>query len=121
VKILADPYFPKEVVDDLGEEGFDAVHAAEIGASDLPIREFLGLAAFEGRIVITRNRSLSRLVESDAGSWPSVIYFCADSMTASATTDTLLNLLELFDEDLKDGAIVVVRKNHTELRKFIRG
>lgn len=120
MKILADPFFPEGVVRELKEAGYDAVHAIEIGAADLPVREFLRLATFEGRIVVTRNRSLARLVESDAGNWPSVIFFRQDSMESSHMTSTLFNLLKLFDEDLKDGALVIVREGQTLLRKFIR-
>lgn len=121
MKLLADPYFPEGVVRDLNEAGYDAVHALEIGAADLPVREFLRLAAFESRIVVTRNRSLARLVESDAAvSWPSVIFFRQDAVEAQAMTSTLFNLLKLFDEDLKDGALVIVRDGQTLLRKFIK-
>ena len=120
MKIIADPFFSEAVVADLISEGYDAVHAVEIGAADLPVRDFLRLAAFEGRIVVTRNRSLARLVESDSGVWPSVIFFRADGMDDDRTSATLVNLLKLFDEDLKDGAIVVVHEGHTDLRKFIK-
>jgi len=72
-------------------------------------------------VVVTRNRSLARLVESDAGaSWPSVIFFRQDSIETQAMTSTLFNLLKLFDEDLKDGALVIVRGGQTLLRKFIK-
>lgn len=120
MKILADPFFPEGVVRDLNEAGYDAVHAIEIGASDLPVRDFLRLASFEGRIVVTRNRSVARLVESDAGAWPSVIFFRQGSMDGNQMTSTLFSLLKLFDEDLKDGAIVIVREGQTLLRKFIK-
>ena len=121
MKLLADPFFPEGVVQDLNEAGYDAVHALEIGAGDLPIREFLRLAAFESRVVVTRNRSLARLVESDSGvAWPSVIFFRQDTVEAQVMTSTLFNLLKLFDEDLKDGALVIVRDGQTLLRKFIR-
>lgn len=122
MKLLADPFFPELVVQDLNDAGYDAVHALEIGAGDLPVREFLRLAAFENRVVVTRNRSLARLVESDAGAtpWPSVIFFRQDSLEAQTLTSTLFNLLKLFDEDLKDGALVIVRGGHTLLRKFIK-
>lgn len=120
MKILADPFFPEAIVQDLNEAGYDAVHSVEIGASDLPVREFLRLAAFESRIVVTRNRSLARLVESDTGTWPSVIFFRQDSMEAHQVTSTLFNLLKLFDADLKDGALVIVREGQTLLRKFTK-
>lgn len=120
MKILADPFFPEGVVQDLNDAGYDAVHATDIGASDLPVRDFLRLAAFENRTVVTKNRSLARLVESDSGMWPSVIFFRTESMADNQMTSTLFNLLKLFDEDLRDGAIVVVRDGQTDLRKFIR-
>ena len=121
MKLLADPFFPEGVVQDLNDAGYDAVHALEIGAGDLPIREFLRLAAFEGRVVVTRNRSLARLVESDSGvAWPSVIFFRQDAVEAQVMTSTLFNLLKLFDEDLKGGALVIVRDGQTLLRKFIK-
>ena len=81
---------------------------------------FLRLASFEARIVVTRNRSVARLVESDAGQWPSVIFFREDPAQGEQLTSTLCNLLKLFDEDLKDGALVIVRDGQTLLRKFIR-
>lgn len=120
MKILADPYFPEGVVKDLNEAGYDALHALDIGAGDLPLREFLRLAAFESRIVVTRNRSLARLVESNAADWPSVIFFREESIEGNPLTSTLFNLLKLFDEDLKDGALVIVRDGQTLLRKFIK-
>ena len=120
MKILADPFFPEAVVKDLTEAGYDAVHALEIGASDLPVREFLRLASFEGRVVVTRNRSVARLVESDAPGWPSVIFFRQDALESSDMTSTLFHLLKLFDEDLRDGALVIVREGQTLLRKFTK-
>lgn len=119
-RILADPFFPESVVDDLNEAGFDAVHAGAIGAGDLPLRDFLRLAAFEQRIVITRNRSLAALVESGAGDRPSVIFFRRGSLDGDQLTAALMGLLELFDKDLEDGALVIVREGQTLLRKFLK-
>jgi predicted nuclease of predicted toxin-antitoxin system len=118
VKILADPFFPEAVVNSLVEAGHDALHAGDIGAGDLPLREFLRLAAFEERIVVTRNRSVARLVESDRSPWPSVIFFRQDSMDDERMATTLFSLLDLFDEDLRDGALVIVREGQTLLRKL---
>ena len=119
VKILADPLFPERVIEDLSEAGYDAVHAGAIGAADLPLREFLRLARFEDRIVITRNRGLARLVESE-GVWPSVIFFRQDGQNAAGLSSVLFNLLKLFDEDLSEGALLIVRDGQTLLRKFIQ-
>ncbi len=118
MRILADPFFPEAVVNSLIEAGHDALHAGDIGAGDLPLREFLRLASLEERIVVTRNRSVARLVESDRSPWPSVIFFRQDAMDDDRMTTTLFSLLDLFDEDLKDGALVIVREGQTLLRKL---
>lgn len=120
MKILADPFFPEAVIKDLQEAGYDAVHASEIGAGDLPLREFLRLGVFESRVVVTRNRGLARLVESDTGVWPSVIFFRQGSLDGHALSASLFNLLKLFDEDLNEGALVIVRNGQTLLRKFLK-
>ena len=49
MRILADPFFPEAVVNSLIEAGHDALHAGDIGAGDLPLREFLRLASLEER------------------------------------------------------------------------
>ena len=118
MRVLADPFFSEAVVKSLVEAGHDALHAGDIGAGDLPIREFLRLAALEERIVVTRNRSVARLVESARSSWPSVIFFRQDAMSDDRMATTLFNLLGLFDKDLKDGALVIVREGQTLLRKL---
>jgi hypothetical protein len=41
-------------------------------------------------------------------------------MEAHQVTSTLFNLLKLFDADLKDGALVIVREGQTLLRKFTK-
>ena len=47
-------------------------------------------------------------------------FFHQDTVEAQVMTSTLFNLLKLFDEDLKDGALVIVRDGQTLLRKFIK-
>ncbi len=120
LKILADPLFPEAVVEELRRAGYDAVHAGQIGAGDLPLREILRLAAFEGRILITRNRGMARLVESQGGEWPSLIFFRHGVRRPETISRILLHLLDLFDEDLAQGAMVIVRDGQTLLRKFVR-
>ena len=120
MKILADPLFPEGVVENLRKAGYDAEHAGKIGAGDLPVREILRLAAFENRVLLTRNRGLARLVEAERGQWPSVIFFRQLEAGPDVMTQILLNLLGLFDEDLAHGAMVIVRDGQTLLRRFIR-
>ncbi|MFQ5792660.1 MAG: DUF5615 family PIN-like protein [Acidobacteriota bacterium] len=119
LKLLADPLFPETVVEQLNRAGYDAVHAGAIGAADLPVREILKLADFEQRIILTADRVLARIVESESGRWPSLICFIQVESGPEGVGPVLLNLLELFDEDLAQGAMVIVRDGQTLLRKFV--
>lgn len=120
LKIMADPLFPEGVVQEMKRAGYDAVHAGEIGARDLPLREILRLAVFEKRILITANRAMAKLVETGAGPRPSLIFFKQFRGDAKAKSHVLSNLLSLFDEDLAEGAVIIVREGQTLLRKLIR-
>ncbi len=120
LKLLADPLFPEIVVEEMKRAGYDAVHAGAIGAGDLPLREILSLASFENRILITANRALAKLVEAGAGSQPSVIFFKQLEGGSRSLGQVLLNLLSLFDEDLAEGAVVIVGSGQTLLRKLTR-
>jgi predicted nuclease of predicted toxin-antitoxin system len=119
LKLLADPQFPQLVVKKIKRAGHDAVHAGEIGASDLPPREILRLASFEDRIVLSRNPRLARLVESEPGPWPSVVLIKLKGGGSDAMSRMLVEVLALFDEDLVSGAVVIVNEGQTLLRKFL--
>jgi predicted nuclease of predicted toxin-antitoxin system len=117
-KLLADPLFPEGVVEDLKQTGYDAVHAGEIGAADLPLTELARLAVFENRILLSSNRAMARLIESSLDPRPSLVFFRELKGGADAWSHVLVNLLTLFDEDLADGALIVIRNSQTLLRKF---
>jgi predicted nuclease of predicted toxin-antitoxin system len=119
LKFLADPLFPEATVEELKNSGYDAVHAADIGAGDLPNLEILRLALFEARVVLTMNHGLARLAES-SGERPSIILFRQRNGSAEAMGRMLMSLLPLFNDDLQSGAMVVIRDDQTLLRKFPR-
>jgi predicted nuclease of predicted toxin-antitoxin system len=118
VKLLADPLFPEGVVEELKRSGYDAVHAGEIGAVDLPLRELVRLALFEDRILLSRNRAVARFIESSSEPRPSLVFFRELKGGTEAWSHVLINLLALFDSDLADGAVIIVRNSETLLRKF---
>ena len=120
LKLLADPLFPEIVMEEMKRAGYDAVHTNAIGAGDLPLREILSLASFENRILITRNHALAKLVEESASGRPSVIFFEQLEGDSRSLGHVLLNLLSLFDEDLAEGAVVIVGPGQTLLRKLAR-
>jgi predicted nuclease of predicted toxin-antitoxin system len=119
LKFLADPLFPEATLDELKSSGYDAEHAADIGAGDLPNLEILRLAAFEDRVVLTLNQGLARLAETTR-ECPSIVLFRQRHGTPEAMGRMLLSLLPLFNEDLASGAMVVIRDDQTLLRKFPR-
>lgn len=119
LKLLADPSFPRQVLQVLNRAGIDAVRAQDIGASDLPPEELLRLASFEGRVLLTTNRSAREKLQSKIENPPSMILFTR-TIRVRETSQLLLKLLFLFREDLADGALLVVSDSQTSLHKPIR-
>jgi predicted nuclease of predicted toxin-antitoxin system len=119
LKLLADSLFPEGVVEELKQAGYDAVHVGEIGAGDLPLREIVQLAQFEGRILLSNNPAVARLIESKHTPKPSLVFFEKLKGRAQTVGHVLVNLLTLFDADLAEGAIVVVRHGQTFLRRYV--
>jgi hypothetical protein len=118
MKLLADPLFPEGVIEELRRLGYDAVHAGEIGANDLPLQELVRLALLEDRILLSRNRAVARFIESSSEPRPSLVFFRELKGGTDAWSHVLINLLALFDADLADGAVIIVRNTETLLRKF---
>lgn len=118
LKLLADALFPEGVVEELNQSGYDAVHVGEIGAGDLPLREIVRLAQFENRILLSINPAVARMVESQSTPKPSLVFFERLKGRTDTVAHVLVNLLTLFDADLTDGAIVIVRHGQTFLRKY---
>ncbi len=119
LKLLADTLFPEGVVEELNQAGYDAVHTGAIGAGDLPLREIVRLAQFENRILLSINPAVARLVESQSTPKPSLVFLERLKGRTDTVAHVLVNLLTLFDADLADGAIVVVRHGQTFLRKYV--
>jgi predicted nuclease of predicted toxin-antitoxin system len=120
LKLLADPLFPEGVVEELKLAGYDAVHAGKIGAGDLPHREIMRLAVVEQRVLLSSNSAMARLIESSSEPRPSLVFFKELKGGAQAWSHVLINLLSLFDDDLAEGAVIIVRDSQTLLRKFLR-
>jgi predicted nuclease of predicted toxin-antitoxin system len=120
LKLLADSLFPEGVVEELKQAGYDAVHVGEIGAGDLPVKEIIRLAQFEERILLTNNPAVARLIESERTPKPSVVFFERIKGRVKTVGGVLVNLLTLFDADLAEGAIVVVRHGQTFLRRYVQ-
>jgi predicted nuclease of predicted toxin-antitoxin system len=120
MKLLADPLFPEGVIEELKGAGHDAVHAGEIGAIDLPLREIARLAMFENRILLTHNRAMARFIEAASEPRPSLVFFKELKGGTDAWSHVLLNILALFDHDLTEGAVIIIHNSQTLLRKFTR-
>ena len=119
LKFLGDPLFPEGSIATLRGASFDAVHALEIGAGDLPGLEILRLATFESRVVLTMNQTLLRIAEGERAA-PSLVLFRQRRPDPENMAQLLLSLLPLFTDDLAAGAMVIIRDDQTLLRKFPR-
>src|SRR4051794_33343058 len=90
----------------------------EEGLHRLPDNEILGLALREQRIVLTFDLDFGDLLELGSLSLPSVIIFRLEDQTPDSVTPRLLQLLAERQQDLEEGALVVVEDRRYRLRRL---
>jgi len=72
-RLLLDQGLPRSTVRHLEERGFDACHVADVGYSRASDAEITVLARDQGRIIVTLDSDLHRLLAMSGASAPSVI------------------------------------------------
>ena len=73
MRILADENIDRQIVAWLRGQGHDVVETA-IAAPEAPDADLIAMSRREGRILMTFDRDIGRLVQSDAAPHPGVVY-----------------------------------------------
>ncbi len=73
MRILADENIDRPIAEWLREQGHDVVEAATV-APEAADAELIAISRREGRVLMTFDRDIGRLVQSDAAPHPGVVY-----------------------------------------------
>lgn len=107
-----------QVARDLTAAGHDARHARDLGLSAANDAAIVQRARDEGRVVVTQDTDFGTLLAASGTRWPSVILLRLRDGRPSAHSRTLLGMLESIEEELREGAIVVVGEDRMRIRRL---
>jgi predicted nuclease of predicted toxin-antitoxin system len=116
LKLLIDMNLSNKLVKHLREAGFGCQHWKEIGDSRAPDTELFDWAVAHGAVVITRDLGFGNILTATQFDAPSVVQVrCEDSHSQSAFP-IILQALRQCEEQLRQGALVVVSENRLRVR-----
>jgi len=97
--------------------GWDAVHVRDLGLQEGEDSEILSHAVLEGRIVISFDSDFGELLVRNPQTKASLVYVRSDAYGPPRELAVLIDEhLRKFHEELRTGAIVVIRRNSARLR-----
>jgi predicted nuclease of predicted toxin-antitoxin system len=100
----------------LRRHGHDTLHLREQGLQRLDDRDIIRKARAEGRVILTHDLDFGRIMALSQSHLPSVITFRLSNMQPSSVNHYLLQVLDLFAEDLETGALVSVSETSIRVR-----
>ena len=118
MKLLLDQGIPRGAVALLQQEGHDAVHVGDIGfeAADDPL--ILERARAEQRFVVTLDADFHALMAVSGAVQPSVSRIRIEGLRSLELAAALSNVLQSFEAELAEGALVTVRRTRTRFRRL---
>jgi len=110
MKFLVDMPLSPKLAEWLKEFGHDAVHAHWIGMDRASDEELLERARIEGRIVVTADLDLPKLVALSGEEGPPIILFRGGEFSEKEVRSLMLKVFETFPPQKIEGSIIVVER-----------
>lgn len=118
MRFLIDQPVSWQVAVELELTGHDAVHVRQIGLSSASDAEILARAADESRVVITQDTDFGMLLARSGVKHPSIILLRSRDARPMSQAGAIRSVVDLAEEDLRDGAIVVVGDESVRIRRL---
>ena len=111
MKFLLDMPVSPSLLNVLEANGYEGVHAHQIGKDQAPDTELLALALREGRIVITADLDFPRILALSLAEGPGVILFRGGNYSDIEMCDLLERVLSEISCEILESSICVVDRN----------
>jgi predicted nuclease of predicted toxin-antitoxin system len=109
VRLLLDMNLSPVLVDDLSDEGVDAIHWLHVGPANTDDSAILDWSAREGTILVSTDKDFGMLLAENKLRSPSVILIRDDNVHPRVIRPLLVDLLARFESELRAGAIISTR------------
>lgn len=115
-RILLDQGLPATAAALLRDQGWDAVHASEIGMHESSDPDILVYAALESRVVITLDRDFPQILALTAATRPSVVLIRQQRLRADGLIELLRSVWSEHEGVLDSGAVLKTNTKGTRTR-----
>jgi predicted nuclease of predicted toxin-antitoxin system len=116
MKFLADMGISPRIVDELRQNGYDAIHLQEQGLFRMSDGDILEKARQENRILLTHDLDFGELLAASGGSLPSVIIFRLKDMRSANVNRHLSGIIQQQTETLLNGVVISVTEKKIRVR-----
>jgi predicted nuclease of predicted toxin-antitoxin system len=118
MKFLADMGISPRIVEELRQNGYDAIHLREQDLFQLLDGKILEKARQESRVLLTHDLDFGELLAASGGNLPSVIVFRLKDMRPANVGRHLFSIIQGQTEALVNGAVISVTENKIRVRKL---
>lgn len=118
MRFLADVGISPIVVQELQQQGHNAIHLFDEALERLPDHEILAKARRESRIVLTHDLDFGDLLAASGEDIPSVIIFRLNDMRPANVSRHLEHILFRFEDALGSGVVVSVGEKRVRIRSL---
>jgi predicted nuclease of predicted toxin-antitoxin system len=116
MRLLIDNPVSPQVKSALAAAGHDAVHVRDVGLAAADDRTILELARQEDRVLISQDTDFGALLAADAASKPSLILLRLSDARPANHIQLLVTVLPVVENQLLQGAIVVITDKGIRIR-----
>ena len=119
MKFLVDANLSPRVATRLSDLGHDAVHAHDLGLQSAPDGVILSRARDEARVIISADSDFGMLLAESHAERPSVIYIRrVNGRRVDQLVAVIVGNLDLIDQALVDGSLVVLGEGTARIRRL---
>jgi len=118
VRFLVDMPLSPALAAWLREEGYDAVHALELGLQHAPDVEIMALAQHESRTIVTADLDYPRLLALARTAEPSLILFRDGNWSEADVVKRLREVLQALSDDDVAQSIIVIDRDRVRRRRL---
>ena len=116
MRFLIDEALQDAVAYRLAEEGHDASHVRALGLAGCTDNEVMALALAEERVLVTTDTDFGTILALTGAAGPSVLLLRGVGDSTPERVAALLTVLPRVDDELSQGAVVVVEEDRYRIR-----
>lgn len=118
MKFIVDMPLSPKLADWLMQQGYDAIHAMEVGLDRASDEVILNLARKESRVVVTADLDYPRFLALMQAEGPGLILFRGGNYSEKEAVERLKRVFEMIPNEELSNSIVIIEKGRIRRRRL---